>query len=160
MAQFESRITIARPVDEVFTLLLDLENARYFDPHVESVNRVTPGAIGVGAAFEFREPIPPFGRIGRSSCTYTEIEPPERIVLNFRVGALRGTERYDFQEDGDKTTVTASGRVRLPLPLRLLAPVVASQGRRIWDARLRWIKDWVEAGAPREVPARPERSRS
>jgi uncharacterized protein YndB with AHSA1/START domain len=134
MAEFESRIKIARPVDEVFALLLDLENARYFDPQVESVRRVTPGPIGVGATFEFREPIPPFGRIGRADCTYTEIESPERIVLDFHVGALRGTETYVFRPDGDATLLTTLGRVRLPLPLVVLAPAVARQGRRLWDA--------------------------
>ncbi len=154
MAEFESRITIARPVDEVFALLLDLENARYFDPQVESVRRVTPGAIGVGTTFEFREPIPPFGRIGRTGCTYAEIEPPERIVLDFQVGALHGTESYVFRQAGDATLLTTRGRIHLPLPLRVLTPVVARQGRRLWDTRLRWIKDWVEAGAPRHVPAR------
>ena len=152
MAEFESRIIIARPVEEVFALLLDLENAQYFDPQVGSVRRVTPGPIGVGTSFEFREPIPPFGRVGRTVCTYTEIEAPERIVLDFQVGALPGSESYLFRPAGDATLLTTRGRMHLPLPLRVLSPVVARQGRRLWDTRLEWIKDWVEAGAPRHVP--------
>ena len=154
MAEFESRITIARPVGEVFALLLDLENARYFDPQIESVRRVTPGAIGVGTTFEFREPTPPFGRIGRTSCTYAEIQPPERIVLDFQVGALHGTENYLFRSAGDATLLITRGRMRLPLPLRVLSPLVTRQGRQLWDTRLRWIKDWMETGAPRHVPTR------
>jgi hypothetical protein len=134
--------------------LLDLKNARYFDPQIESVRRVTPGAIDVGTTFEFREPIPPSGRIGRTSCTHTEIEPPERIILDFQVGALPGSESYVFRPVGDGTLLTTRGRMHLPLPLRVLSPIVVRQGRRLWDTRLRWIKNWVEAGAPRDVHTR------
>ena len=84
MAQFECHITIARPVSEVFALLLDLANTRYFDPGVKSVQQTTPGAIGVGTSFRFRERIPPFGRYGPASATYTAIEPNRQIVSTSR----------------------------------------------------------------------------
>lgn len=150
MAEFESTVTIERPVPEVFDLVLDLENVRYFDPLCESVRRTTPGETGVGTSFEFREPVPPFGRVGHAACTYTMIEAPVRIVLEFRIGAFRGSETYRLSPDGAGTRLTACGTVHPPLPLRPLSFVVARQANRAWDARLRWIKDWVEAGAPRD----------
>ena len=65
MAQFECTITIARPKDEVFEHVVELENSRYFDPAVESVRRLTPGELGAGTRYEFREPIPPGVESGR-----------------------------------------------------------------------------------------------
>ncbi|HVV12036.1 SRPBCC family protein [Amycolatopsis sp.] len=155
MAEFESTITVDRPVGEVFDLVRDLENARYFDPQCVSVHRTTSGTIGVGTSFEFREPVPPFGRIGRTVCTYTALEAPERIVVEFCLGAFRGSECYLLSPDGAGTRLTTRGTVRVPLLLRPLSFVVASHGKRVWHARLRWIKNWIEAGAPRDGSWQP-----
>jgi hypothetical protein len=150
MTQFESTVTVGRPVEEVFDLVLDLGNAGYFDPAVESVRRATPGAIRVGTVYEFREPVPPFGRVGAASATYTAIEPASRAAFDFRVGSLRGHGAFHFERTALGARITFRGRMRPPAPLRPLAPLLARQGRRVWDARLGFIRDWVEAGAPRD----------
>ena len=161
MAQFECHITIARPVAEVFALLLDLANTRYFDPGVKSVQQTTPGAIGVGTSYRFHERIPPFGRYGPARATYTEIEPNQQTVFDFEVGPAQGSGSFLFAQQHTGTGLTFRGQIRPPWPLKPLAPLLARRGKRTWQTRLGWIKDWVEAGAPREVPARPgERSRS
>jgi uncharacterized protein YndB with AHSA1/START domain len=151
LTEFESTITIDRPVQEVFDLLADLENARYFDPECESVRRTTSGEIGVGTGFEFREPVPPFGRLGRTTCTYTAFDPPARVGLDFDLGGFQGSESYQFCAASTGTRLTTHGTIHLPSVLRPLSSVLAKQGRRIWDARLRRIKDWMEAGAPRDA---------
>ncbi len=150
MTRFECATTIARPPDEVFKDVVDLENSRYFDPGVESVRRTTPGHIGAGTRYQFREPIPPRGHIGSASATYTAIEPGKRAVFDFEVGTLRGEGSFDFAGAGSGTRVMFRGSLRPPWPMRVLAPVMARQGRRTWDVRLRCIKNWIEAGAPRD----------
>ncbi|MFJ9539777.1 SRPBCC family protein [Streptomyces sp. NPDC101225] len=150
MNEIQSAITIARPVREVFDLLVDLENARYFDPQVRSVRRTTSGPVGVGTGFEFQEPLPPFGRVGRSTATYTEVVSGELIVMDIRIGRLRADSRFELAADGPGTRVTARTRMALPRPLRMLGPLLARQGTRVWDARLRCVKNWIEAGAPRD----------
>lgn len=149
MTQFECSTTIARPPGEVFTAVVDFENSRYFDPGVESVRRITQGDIGVGTRYQFREPIPPRGRIGTASATYTAFEPGRRTAFDFQVGALRGKGSFVFERAGSGTHVTFTGSIRPRWPLRVLSPVMARQGRRTWDKRLQFIKDWIEAGAPR-----------
>ncbi|MGB8382990.1 MAG: SRPBCC family protein [Dermatophilaceae bacterium] len=161
MAQFECHITMARPVSEVFALLLDPANTHYFDPGVKSVQQITPGTIGVGTSFRFRERIPPFGRYGLASATYTAIEPNRQIVFDFEVGPVRGSGSFLFDQEHTGTRLTFRGRMRPPWPLKPLAPMLARQGQRTWQTRLEWIKDWMEAGAPRDMPAaQAERSRS
>lgn len=149
MTEFESHITIARPVAEVFDLLLDLDNTQYFDPDVESVQRATPEPIGVGTTYRFRERIPPFGRYGQASATYTAIEANLRTVFDFQVGPVRGVGSFLFHQDGPGTCLTFRGRMRPPWPMRVLAPVLARQAHRTWQVRLGFIKDWMEAGGPR-----------
>lgn len=156
MADFESTITVDRPVREVFDLVVDLENARYFDPECESVRRKTPGDIAVGSTFVFREPVPPFGRIGDTLCKYTAVEAPRRIALDFNFGGFRGRETYSFVSERACTRLTTNGTIRLPLLLRPLSFAVAAQGKRVWDARLQRIKGWIEAGAPRDGSWQPD----
>lgn len=155
MTEFESHITISRPLSEVFDLLLDLENTRYFDPDVESVQRITVGAIRVGTTYRFRERIPPFGRYGPASATYTAIDPNERTVVDFQVGLVHGSGTFLFRQDGAGTRLTFRGVMRPPGPVRLLAPVLARQGQRTWQARLALIKTWMEAGSPRKALRAP-----
>ena len=150
MAQFECTTTIARPRDEVFENVVELENSRYFAPAVESVRRLTPGELGAGTRYEFREPIPPRGRVGLAYATYTAVEPGERAAFDFEVGALRGHGVFVFELVGPDTLVTLRGCLRPPRLMWVLAPVMAQQARRTWEERLRFIKDWIEAGAPRE----------
>ncbi len=38
--------------------------------------------------------------------------------------------------------------LRPPRLMRVLAPLMAQKARRTWEERLRFIKDWIEAGAP------------
>ncbi len=150
MAQFECTTTIARPREEVFEKVAELENSRYYDAGVESVRRLTPGELGAGTRFEFREPIPPWGRVGLAYATYTAVEPGERAAFDFEVGALRGHGVFAFERVGPDTLVTLRGCLRPPRLIRVLAPVMARQARRTWEERLRFINDWIEAGAPRD----------
>lgn len=148
MARFECTTTIARPTDDVFEKVVGLENSRYYDPGVESVRRLTAGAVGAGTRYEFREPIPPSGRVGRASATYTAVQPAERAAFDFEVGALRGRGAFVFERLGPDTQVTFEGSLRPAGPMKILAPLMARQARRTWTERLRFIKDWIEAGAP------------
>ena len=65
-----------------------------------------------------------------------------------------------FGQQHTGTRLTFQGRMSPPWPLKPLAPMLARQGQRTWQTRLGWIKDWIEAGAPRDMPAgQDERSR-
>lgn len=150
----ESTITIDAPVRAVFDLLLDLENARYFDPQVVSVRRTTPGSIGVGSRFEFHEPSPPFGRVGCSTATYVDVVPTDRIAMQLQLGGLRARCSFALRAEGSGTHLTVRAEVLLSMPLRLLSPLMDRRGKQQWDTRLAWIRDWIEVGAPRRV-ARP-----
>lgn len=148
MTRLRTSVVIARPLAEVYDLLLDLENARHFDPEVRSVERTTDGPIGVGTTFSFVEPLPPFGRVGRSSATYSAIDPGRRIEMTVQVGPVTDTVTLVFAPSDAGTRVTVDGDISPPGWKRLLAPLLARLATRTWDSRLGYIKAWLETTSP------------
>lgn len=51
MIEFENRINIDRPVNEVFSFVADFENVPRWNHHVLRVEKTTPGPIGIGTVF-------------------------------------------------------------------------------------------------------------
>ena len=149
-ATIESTTVIARPIDEVFAGVLDLENAATFDPDVRTVTRTTTGPIGAGTTFRFHERTPPFGKFADTTCRYTAIQPGRRIDFEAQVGLLAPQGSLVFEEVGRGTRLTFHGDPRLKGLLRLLSPVVIRQARQIWDQRLARIKVWLESESRRE----------
>jgi uncharacterized protein YndB with AHSA1/START domain len=143
-ATIESTVVIARPVDQVFASLLDLENAAYFDPDVQTVRKTTEGPIGPGTEFRFYERTPPFGRFHHTSVRYTAIEPNRRIAFTARVGELAPSGGFLFEPVGPATRVTFRGEANPRGVMRLFAPLVSRQGRKVWDKRLDDFKGWLE----------------
>ncbi|HET7180206.1 MAG TPA: SRPBCC family protein [Chryseosolibacter sp.] len=144
MAIIESTTLIRCPVNQVFEGLLDLENARDFDPEVKSVKMIGEGPIGVGTEFLFYEPTPPFGRLGYTKVTYTAIELNKRIDFIARVGPLSPVGAFEFEPTEKGTRLTFRGTVRPPLLMRLFTPVMRRAAQKTWDKRLAWIKTWME----------------
>ena len=140
MAKMESTVTIARPLEVVFRFFLDLDrNARTTDPNVESVTKTPEGPTGPGTTFLFRQRA--FGGMRETATTFVSIEPNRKIEIEARLGPLRPKGAIGFDQANLGTTVT----VRLnpdPIgPLKLLSPIFARIGERVWDKRLARLKD-------------------
>lgn len=140
MARIESGVTVARPVDQVFQFLLDLDK-NHTDPTVESVEKVPDGPTEPGTEFLFRHSKGP----KRTSMRYTAIEPGERIAFDGVVGPLRPAGTFDFAEAEGGTRLSVDVAANPRGPLKLLSPVVNRVGQRIWDARLAHIKEAIES---------------
>lgn len=143
MAQMESTVTIARPVEEVFRFFVDLDrNGRNTGPNVESVTKTPKGPTGPGTTFLFRQRA--LGAMRETATTFVSIEPNRPIDIEARLGPLRPKGAIGFDRTNLGTTVT----VRLnPNPiglLKLLSPVFARIGARVWDKRLARLKDALE----------------
>lgn len=142
--KIESTTVIARPPEEVFAFLLDLENAAQFDPDVQSVKKTTEGPIGVGTEFRFYERTPPFGTFQRTRFHYTAVEPDHRIAFTGQVGPLAPVGSFTFENASAGTRVTFHGEANPKGFLKLFTPLIAHQGRRTWDKRLAHLKTWLE----------------
>jgi uncharacterized membrane protein len=150
MAKMESTVTIARPVEEVFRFFLDLDrNARTTDPNVESVTKTPEGPTGPGTTFLFRQRA--LGAMRETATTFVSIEPNRRIEIEARLGPLRPKGAIGLDQTNLGTTVTVRLNPNPIGPLKLLSPVFARIGERVWDKRLARLRDALERSSESQL---------
>ena len=146
MSSVTNRITIERPVEDVFAVLTDVENTgRWFPGDVEE-HWTSPPPHGVGST---RHAIVRVGgRTSENDAVVTAYDPP-------RLAALRGTTpgaefeaELRFSETGDGTRVDVEVDLAARGLRRLVMPVFASWYRRNWRAGLATLARRMEAGEP------------
>jgi uncharacterized membrane protein len=144
MAQVESTVTIARPVEEVFGFFLDFDkNAAQMDPSIESVSRTPAGRTRSGTAFRFSQRI--FGKMRDTITTFTSIESNRRIEIAASFGPLRPRGAFTFAEGNRRATVTVRVNPNPVGPFKLLAPLFARVAQKIWRERFARIKTALES---------------
>lgn len=139
MSGFESAVEIGRPVAEVFTWFLDMdENAPRIDPEADDARKEPPGETRAGTTFYLRSG----GR--ESPVTYTELR--ENLWIDFvtKIGPMRPTARLSFDEIESGTRLTIRANSNMPAPLRILEPIADRMGKREWDGRLDRIRADLE----------------
>jgi uncharacterized membrane protein len=146
MAKVESTVRIARPVTEIFRFFLDLDkNARLTDPNVESVVKTPEGPTRPGTTFRFRQKA--LGKVRETTTTFTSLEPNRKIEMEARLGPLRPKGTITFDQANEGTTVVVRLSPNPVGPLKLLSPIFARIGQKVWDKRLARLKAALESSA-------------
>ena len=149
MAKVEATVRIARPVAEVFRFFLDLDkNARMTDPNLESVVKTPEGLTGPGTTFRFRQKA--LGKVRDTTTTFMSLESNRTIEMEARLGPLRPKGVITFDEANGSTTVVVRLSPNPVGPLKLLSPVFARIGQKVWDERLARLKAALES-PPRDA---------
>jgi carbon monoxide dehydrogenase subunit G len=140
--QIESTVLIARPVEVVFPFMLDLEQSAATDPNLVSVEKTSPGPIGVGTTYVLRQRIQ--GRLRESTTRLTGVEPNRRIDFEADLGpiAARASMAFEPVEGGTRVTVRGGGTPRGVL--KLFSRRFQRIGQRVWDERLARVKATLE----------------
>jgi uncharacterized membrane protein len=147
VAKVESTVRIARPVAEIFRFFLDLDkNARMTDSNVESVVKTPEGPTGAGTTFRFRQKA--LGKVRETTTTFISLEPNRKIEMEVRLGPLRPRGSITFDQANGRTTVVVRLSPNPVGPLKLLSPVFARIGQKVWDKRLARLKAALESSAP------------
>jgi len=143
MAKVQSTLTIARPVEAVYRHFLELDK-HPTDPDVESVVKQPDGPTGPGTTFRFRHKS---GKKAReTTIRFTSLEPHRSIVFEGDVGPVRPKGTFTFDQTDGGTTLSVRIDDLDPVgPLKLLSPLLARVGQRVWDQRLARIKTMLEA---------------
>ena len=145
MARVTNRITIRRPVEDVFAVLTDVEQTgRWFPGNVEE-HWTSPPPHGVGSTRH--AVVTTFGRRTENDAVATEYDPPHRA-------AMRGTSpnapievTLVFSQDGDETRVEVTSDIHLRGWTRVFGPPVAAVYGQAWARGLRTLKRMMESDA-------------
>jgi hypothetical protein len=142
-----SKLTIARPSEEVFRLLLALEeSAPDTHPGVKSVVKSPAGRTKAGTTVRFRET-----RLGwprETTIRFILVEPSRKIEFEERRALTELRATITFEQTDDETTIVLRGET-LPFGrFKSISPLLALQVERAWRRRLARIKAVLEASAP------------
>lgn len=145
MAEMESRVDIARPVQEVFAFFLALdETAPKVDPGA-SVVRAPTGPVVPGTTFRFRRQHQ--GKARESVTRYTAIEPNREIAFEAEIGPMRPRCALTFEPTRGGTRVTFRGDAHPRGVFAVLSPLFNRRGQQVWSRRLERIKAVLETAA-------------
>lgn len=143
-AHIESSIIVNRPVAEVFDYVLNVhENGSTWAPDLESVEKTTDGPVGPGTEFAQVQNI--MGMRRHTTLKFTEVEPNRSIRAKAELGPISPDVTMSFSEAGDGTRVSLSGDGNPRGLLKLLSPMVAKRGTKMWDERFASLKQVLEA---------------
>ena len=146
MAEIESKVTIARPREEVFGYFLALEeNVPRTNPDVEWFVKTPAGPTRVGTTLRSRGKS--LGRTRETTMRFTAIVPNETIRFEAEVGPMRPRCVFSFDPTDGGTRVTFRGDPN-PIGLfKLLSPLFIRVGQRVWGERLARAKATLEVSA-------------
>src|SRR5258708_9609109 len=105
MAHAEERITINRPVDEVFNFVLDGMNNPRWRPAVIDIQQVPGKPAGVGAVYK-QGLKGPGGRRIDGDYEIVECQPNKSITFQVIAGPARPRGTFAFEPAGNSTRVT------------------------------------------------------
>jgi uncharacterized protein YndB with AHSA1/START domain len=125
MATFSEQADVVTPIDQTFDYVTDQDSVAEWNDHVQSVDVIGGGPIGVGSHLVQHR------RRGdrEFDLNFTVIghEPPHRHIVTGQVFGVDTTMAFTFAEDDSGTRVTMTASVVGRGVRRLLAPVVARE---------------------------------
>ena len=129
--RYETRTTIARPIDEVFARLADLDGYRTWMRRTGLFRRsgqTSGGPVGLGTAYFDAT------RMGTFRGEVTAYEPPSRIGFRetlrwFGSDLMEARPEYLLEADGKRTVVRHVAEGDLFGPMRLMKPVAELMAR-------------------------------
>jgi uncharacterized membrane protein len=142
MAMAGCEVTINRAVEDVFAILSNAENDPRYSSLVVEAHRTSPGPIGVGTTARLVSRM--FGRRIVNDWTVTEFDPNRAYAWQRTSGGVPLGGRMTFDEADGRTRVSATITVEPDGILRLIAPLIATVGRRGFKKDLANLKQLME----------------
>jgi uncharacterized protein YndB with AHSA1/START domain len=138
-------IVIARPVEDVFAVLTNVENAATWSRAVEE-KMTTPGPFGVGS--RRRAVVPLFGgRTTQNEMELTEFEPNQRLAMRGVSGfAFPVRVSIDFERVETGTRLEWTTYLEPRGLLKVIGPALVTAFERSFRKDLAKLKAMMEAG--------------
>ena len=130
-------MTLTQSPEEAFDFLSDLPNEPAWNPECLSVEKTSPGPVGVGTTYVGR-----MRGVGRVDTELVTHDRPRAFSTSERSRAASGTFEFQFVPEDGGTRVDVSMRLTPRGPMRLLEPLV----RRMAGKMLAELPGHVRAG--------------
>jgi hypothetical protein len=143
VADLTLEVLIARPTNEVFTFLTDLENDLRWKTEWVDVKRTTNAAIGLGTRYSLFSKL--LGRTIETVYETTEYVPETSATWTTVSGPLPMTVRRTFEPVETGTRVVVAYTSGISGVLRLFRPLIVAAGRRQNEGALRTVKRLLES---------------
>jgi uncharacterized membrane protein len=141
MIEFENKIVIQRPVEEVFAFVSDFENVPKWNYYVQQVTRTSNGPFGAGTIYH---------QVRKSDQQDFEIidyKPGQQVTVKTLPGSRPVLERrLVFEAEGKVTKFIDRWQLESGRP-RLLERLAAGRVRRAVLENLQKLKELLETGA-------------
>ena len=141
MATFQNTVLIARPIEDVFGFLSDLENIPKWNYAIIETRKVSEGPVGVGSIYRQVRSVPSHSEERLEITTY---DPPRQLEIHGQLGLFRSRLVYALDATGEGTRVTNTVELELRGPGRLLGRVAVPRVREAVAANLRKLKELLE----------------
>ena len=143
MSSVTNRITIYRPIEDVFAVLTDVDKTELWHPWDVHEQWTSPPPHGVGstrhAVVQMR------GRRSENDAVVTEYDPPSRASMSARANAPF-VATLVFSREGTATHVGVTTTFALRGASRIAGPFFAAWYGRAWDRGLETLKGLMESG--------------
>jgi carbon monoxide dehydrogenase subunit G len=137
--RYEQTIEIARPPDDVFAFLAELDNLPRWQPSVVR----TDGGLGPGEAFSETRAF--MGKRIESRLEVVVYEPGRELTLRVVEGPVPLTVRHVLEPAGEGTRLTLAGEGEPGGLFRLAAPLAERAAKRQAGEDLRRLKALLES---------------
>jgi uncharacterized protein YndB with AHSA1/START domain len=142
VVRIELTLEIARPADDVFEALTDLDRLPQWQG--TALESRSDGPLAVGSRIHERRRV-----LGREHSTELEVvafEPPSRLTLKALNGPVPFTVDHELASAGDWTSVRVVAEGKPSGALRLAGPMVKREAERELRGDFQRLKEQLEAG--------------
>ena len=140
MFRYRRTVEIARPPEDVFAFVTDLDNLARWQPTVRDVR--WDGELAEGS--EFEETREMLGRRARSRLEVTVLEPPREFSIRVVEGPVPLTVRHLLEPAGSDTRLTLEAEGQARGLMRLAAPVAERAAAHQASQDLERLKRLIE----------------
>jgi hypothetical protein len=140
MIEFETTVSVARPVSTVFAFLSRFENLPKWNYFVVHVTQTTPGPVGIGTIYH------QVRKTDEQEFGVTEFEPDRKVAIKTLPGSAPRLEmHFTLQADGSETLVRDRWKLDTGKP-KVIEMLGAGQIKSAVTQNLLILKELLEAG--------------
>jgi len=149
MVHVEERVTINRPIEEVFSYLSDIERQSDWVSSLSESRKTTSGPTSVGT--RYHQVVKLLGRRMEIECEITGYEPPTLYAFRGKNGPLHAEMRFTLASEGTGTVVTQVVEGESGGFFKLADPILARTMQKQFAADLETLKTMLESGIATEA---------